>query len=98
MRIPIPHKLGREEARRRLHDRSGEMAGLFPGGMAEVAIDWPSQDRMAIAVTAMGKTVNGHVDVEDDAVVFEVVLPAALAFFEPMVRGTIQEKAQKLLA
>ncbi len=98
MRIPIRHQLGRDEARRRLHDRSGEMAGLFPGGMAEVAIDWPSENRMAINVTAMGKTVNGHVDVEDDAVVFEITLPAALAFVEPMVRGTIEAKAQKLLA
>ncbi|WP_309623065.1 polyhydroxyalkanoic acid system family protein [Novosphingobium sp.] len=97
MRIPIPHSLGREEARRRLHDRSGEMAGLFPGGMAQVAIDWPSENRMAMAVTAMGKTVDGHVDVEDHAVVFEIQLPAALAFFEPMVRGAIEDKARKLL-
>ncbi|MEQ1498165.1 MAG: polyhydroxyalkanoic acid system family protein [Novosphingobium sp.] len=98
MRIPIAHQLGREEARRRLHDRSGEMAGLFPGGMAQVAIDWPGIDRMAITVTAMGKTVNGHVEVEDAAIVFEIALPAGLAFIEPMVRGTIEEKAQKLLA
>lgn len=98
MRIPIPHKLGREEARRRLRDRSGEMAGLFPGGVAEVAIDWPHDDRMTMAVTAMGKTVNGHVDVEDDAVVFEIALPATLAFIEPMVRGTVEAKAQKLLS
>lgn len=97
MRIPISHNLGREEARRRLRDRSGEMAGLFPGGMAQVAIDWPSENRMAMAVTAMGKTVNGHVDVEDDAVVFEIELPEALAFIEPMVRSTVEQKAQKLL-
>lgn len=98
MRIPIPHKLGREEARRRLRERSGEMAGLFPGGMAEVTIRWPSEDRMAMAVTAMGKTVNGHVDVEDAAIVFEIDLPPALAFVEPMVRGTVEDKARKLLA
>lgn len=98
MRIPIPHKLGREEARRRLHDRSGEMAGLFPGGMAEVSIAWPHENRMAMAVTAMGKTVNGHVDVEDEAVVFEIELPAALSFVEGMVRSTVEAKARKLLA
>lgn len=97
MRIPIRHHLGREEARRRLHDRSGEMAGLFPGGMAEVAIDWPHENRMAMQVTAMGKTVNGHVDIEDDAVVFEIELPAALSFVEGMVRSTVEAKAQKLL-
>lgn len=38
MRIPIPHKLGRAEARQRLHSRSGEIAGLMPGGMADVTV------------------------------------------------------------
>jgi hypothetical protein len=97
MRIPIPHQLGRDEARRRLHDRSGEMAGLFPGGMAEVDVQWPSEDRMAMVVTAMGNTVRGHVDIEEAAVVFDIDLPAALAFVEPMVRGAIEAKGRKLL-
>jgi Putative polyhydroxyalkanoic acid system protein (PHA_gran_rgn) len=98
MRVPIPHRLGKDEARRRLKDRSGEMAGLFPGGMAEVAITWPSEDRMAMQVSAMGQSVRGHVDVADDAVVFEIDLPAALSFVEPMIRSAVQAKAQKLLA
>lgn len=97
MRVPIPHKLGKVEARRRLKDRSGEMAGLLPGG-ADVEITWPSEDRMAMQVRAMGQTVRGHVDVEDAAVVFEIALPMALAFVEPMVRGAVEQKAQKLLA
>ncbi|HOB15189.1 MAG TPA: polyhydroxyalkanoic acid system family protein [Novosphingobium sp.] len=97
MRVPIPHRLGKEEVKRRLRERSGEMAGLFPGG-ADVAIDWPGEDRMAMRVAAMGQTVNAHVDVTDDQVVFEIALPAALSFVEPMVRGVVEQKAQKLLA
>lgn len=97
MRVPIPHQLGRAEARRRLHDRSGELAGLFPGMGAAVEIAWPSEDRMTTHVTVMGKTVKGHVDVEDDAVVFDIDLPMALAFVEPMIRSTIEAKGKKLL-
>lgn len=97
MRVPIPHKLGKEEVKRRLRDRSGEMAGLFPGGKADVAISWPLDDRMAMQVRAMGQTVNAHVDVSEDAVVFEIDLPAVLSFFEPLVRGAVEEKTQKLL-
>ena len=78
MRVPIPHQLGREEARRRLHARSGELAGMMPGGMADVTITWPSEDRMAIAVKAMGKLVNAAVEVSDSNVVVEVDLPMAL--------------------
>lgn len=97
MRVPIPHTLGKEEVKRRLRERSSEMAGLFPGGKADVVISWPLDDRMAMQVSAMGQTVNAHVDVSDDAVVFEIDLPAVLSFFEPMVRGVVEEKTQKLL-
>ena len=97
MRVPIKHQLGREEARRRLRDRSGELAGLFPGMGAVVEIAWPSEDRMSTTVTVMGKTVKGHVDVEDDAVVFDIDLPMALAFVEPIIRSAIETKGQKLL-
>lgn len=97
MRVPIPHTLGKDEVKRRLRTRSGEMAGLFPGGKADVAISWPLEDRMAMQVSAMGQTVNAHIDVLDDSVVFEIDLPAVLSFFEPMVRGVVEEKAQKLL-
>ena len=97
MRVPIKHQLGREEARRRLRTRSGEIAGLFPGMGAAVEVAWPSEDRMTTTVTVMGKTVHGHVDVEDDAVVFDIDLPMALAFVEPMIRSTIEAKGRKLL-
>lgn len=97
MRIALPHSLGREEARRRLHARSGEIAGLFPGGMAEVAVSWPHQDRMALDVTAMGKTVAGAVEIADHEVAFVIDLPATLSFIEPLVRGAIENKGRKLL-
>ena len=97
MRVPIPHQLGREEARRRLHARSGELAGMMPGGMADVTITWPSEDRMAIAVRAMGKLVNAAVEVGDSAVTVEVNLPGALKLFEGMVRGAVEQNGRKLL-
>ena len=97
MRVPIPHQLGRDEARRRLHARSGELAGMMPGGIADVTITWPSEDRMDIAVRAMGKLVNAAVEVGDSNVVVEVDLPLALKFFEPLVRGAVETNGRKLL-
>lgn len=97
MRIPIPHQLGREEARRRLHARSGEIAGLMPGGMAEVGVTWPSEDRMDLAISAMGKQVNGSVEVGDSAVIVEFELPLAFKLFAPMVRSAVEANARKLL-
>lgn len=96
MRVPIPHRLGKEEARRRLKDRIGEAGGLFPGG-ADVATHWPSEDRMTMEVSAMGQTVKTLIDIEEEAVVFQLDLPPALSFVEPMIRGVIEQKGQKLL-
>jgi hypothetical protein len=98
VRIALPHSLGREEVRRRLHARSGEIADMFPGGMAEVVVSWPDQDRMSLDVTALGKTVAGAVEIDDTEVAFVIELPAALGFVEPMVRGAIEAKGRKLLA
>lgn len=96
MRVPIPHQLGKEEARRRLGERSHEAAGLIPGG-ADVAIDWPGEDRMTMAIRAMGQAISTVIDVEEEAVVFQLDLPSALSFVEPMVRGAIEQKGRKLL-
>lgn len=98
MRVPIPHRLGKEEARRRLKTRIHELADHIPGGMAEVTTSWPSEDRMTMRVGAMGQQLDGHVDIEENQVVFEVVLPAALSFIEPVVEGAIRKSGQKLLA
>ena len=97
MRVPIPHSLGRDEARRRLMARSGEIAGLVPGGMAEVTATWPSDDRMDLCVKALGKSVDGYVEISDSAVTVVIDLPPALALFAPMVRGAVESNAQKLL-
>ncbi|MEO1969444.1 MAG: polyhydroxyalkanoic acid system family protein [Sphingomonadaceae bacterium] len=97
MRVPIAHQLPREEVRRRLHSRSHEISNFIPGGMAQVETAWPNEDTMTLAVKAMGQGITGRVLIEDHQVVFEVDLPAALSFVEPMVAGAIREKGQKLL-
>ena len=97
MRVPIPHSLGKDEARRRLKARSGDLAGMMPGGMADVTVTWPEEDRMALVVTAMGKQVHAAVEVGDSAATVIVDLPMALKFFEPMIRGAVEKNGQKLL-
>lgn len=77
---------------------SHSIADAVPGGMAEVTTDWPSEDRMTMAIKAMGQDLNGHIDIADDEVVFVVELPAALGFIKPMVEGAIRQQGQKLVA
>ena len=97
MRVPIPHDLPKEEVRRRLASRSHEIRDFIPGGMAEVSTGWPDEDTMTLNVRAMGQGINGRVLIEDKQVVFEVDLPPALAFVEPVIAGAIRQKGTKLL-
>lgn len=97
MRVAIPHGLGKDEVRQRLKSRSHELADFIPGDVADVTTGWPSEDRMTMCVAAMGQQLDGLVDIEDGQVVFEVVLPAALSFVEPVVKSAIQKGGQKLL-
>ena len=95
MRVAIPYTLPREEVRRRLRARTGE---IFAGGMAEVTAVWQNEDRMDLTIAAMGQSLAGHVDIEEAELAFVVDLPPALSFFEPMIAGRIKEKGTKLLA
>ncbi|QPC98276.1 MULTISPECIES: polyhydroxyalkanoic acid system family protein [Qipengyuania] len=97
MRVPIPHQLGKDEVRRRLQSRSHEIANYVPGGMADVTTGWPDEDTMNLSVKTMGQGVNGRVLIEDTQVIFEIDLPAALSFVEPMVANAIRSKGQKML-
>jgi hypothetical protein len=97
MRVALPHRHSKDEVRRRLRARSGEIAQFVPGGFADVQTAWPSEDRMSMVVRAMGQQLNAHVDIEESQVVFVVDLPPALGFVEPIVAGAIRDKGTKLL-
>lgn len=98
MRVPIQHSLSKEEVRHRLKARSPEIKDAIPGGMADVSTAWPNEDCMTLSVRALGQSVDGRVLIEERQVVFEVDLPLALSFVEPLIRGAIETKGQKLLA
>ena len=97
MRVPLSHDLGKEEVRRRLRERSHEIGDAIPGGMAEVTTSWPNEDCMNLGINAMGNQIGAQVLIEDTKVIFEVDLPRALSFVEPMIAGAIRKNGQKLL-
>ncbi len=97
MRLAFPHALGRDEARRRVQARQGEIADFLPS-MASVTTSWPSEDRMELSVAVMGKAIAGAIEISDSELAFEFDLPPALAFIAPMIRAAIEPKAKNLLA
>ena len=98
MRVEIPHTLDKATARERLRANSHKISDQFPGGMAQVETSWPNEDTMAMHVRAMGQELLGHVELEEGKLVFNVVLPPALSFIEPIISGAIKQSGQKLIA
>jgi len=98
MEVAIPHNLGRDEVRNRLRANSHRLADGIPGGMAEVTTSWPNDDRMDMAIAAMGQALVGHIDIGDTQVVLNVDLPPALGFLRPIIEGAVRQQGQQLLA
>jgi hypothetical protein len=95
--IDVPHKLGRAGARERLKSRLGELGGHMPGGIGEVRTSWPSEDEMALEISAMGQTIPAKLEVMDTVVRVHVSLPPMLAYFSGMISAAVRDQGTKLL-
>lgn len=93
--VTIPHKLGREEALRRVKPALSKASSSFP--MLKVEQEVWSADRMEFRVRAMGQVAAGNVQVGDNYVRLEVALPWLLHKFARVVQKTIIGKGQVLL-
>jgi hypothetical protein len=97
MRVSLPHTLGREEVRARMHKHGHEIADHFPPGMAEVETSWPHEDHMSLLITAAGQRIEGGIDVGEDSVVIEIDLPAMLGFLRGTLERAVRKQGGKLL-
>ena len=93
--VSIPHRLGREEAVRRLKAGLGRAAASVP--VVQVEEERWSGDSMNFRIRALGQVATGQVDVTEDQVRVEVVLPWLLQRFAEMAQATIKKRGQLLL-
>lgn len=93
--VDLPHKLGAEEAKRRMRSGIGKLTDHIPGG-GHVESGWEG-NRMNLRVQAMGQEVVGHVDVEESKVRLELMLPPILALFAAKVEGLLRRSGSELL-
>jgi hypothetical protein len=93
--VSIPHRLGREEATRRLKHGLTRAASTIP--VLKVDEEKWEQDRMIFRVRALGQTASGHLDVADDHVRLEVTLPWLLQRFAQVAQAAIRNRGNLLL-
>jgi hypothetical protein len=94
--VSIPHKLGKEEATRRLKAGLGSVRTQY-GQLLQVNEEIWSGDRLAFNVTAMKQQASGTVDVADDHVRIEVTLPWVLAGLAHGAQAMIRARATRML-
>jgi hypothetical protein len=93
--VSIPHRLGREEATRRLKAGLTRAASSVP--VLKVDEERWEQDRMIFRVRALGQAASGHLDVADDHVRLEVTLPWLLQRFAEVAQTAIKNRGNLLL-
>lgn len=93
--VIIPHKLGKEEALRRIHPALGKAAQSVPTLHVEEE-QWAG-DTMNFRVRALGQVASGNVHVGDASVRLEVTLPWLLHKFAEVVQTTIAGRGRILL-
>lgn len=93
--LDLPHKLGKEEARRRLADNVHRLTDHIPGG-GSVQSGWTG-DRLDLTVSAMGEQVHAAMDVGEDKVHVRFTLPGMLGMFSGIIAGALKAKGGMLL-
>src|SRR5436190_74206 len=93
--VTVPHQLGRAEARRRIEEGLGQLTDQF-AQIGKVKTTWVG-DGLDYSVETMGQSVYGRIDVLEEAVRIEVVLPGFLSLIAGSLKGRLQKQGQILL-
>jgi len=94
--VEIPHRLGKEEAVRRLQTGFGRASAQL-GNVFKVHEEVWSGDRLSFRFEVMRQMASGTVDVRDDNVRIEVVLPWLLAQLASNIQSAIRKTGTLLL-
>jgi hypothetical protein len=94
--VSISHKLGKEEALRRI--RTGLARAREKGaGLMQFSDETWTGDKVAFGVSVLGQSASGSIDVHEGHVVIDVRLPWLLAKMADKAKALIEKQGQVLL-
>jgi len=95
MRISIPHHTTKEEARKIVDRRLGELLGQFGHYLSESQTNWDG-DRLDFNGKARGFNVNGSLEITDSEVIVDGKLPLLAKPFESRIKSTVEREAESM--
>ena len=94
--VDLPHKLGKDEARRRIANNIHKLEEHIPGGSAQVRSSWEG-DSLNLDINALGQSVEARIDVHETKVHLSVTLPGMLALFAAPIEAALNARGRDLL-
>jgi hypothetical protein len=94
--VELPHRLGREEARRRIEANVHKLADNIPGGASHVEHRWAGDD-LHLKIHAMGQALDARIGVEEAKVTVRMILPGLLGMFAKPFEAMLNAKGSDLL-
>jgi hypothetical protein len=94
--VSIPHRLGRQEAKRRLDSGISRLRPELAGLISTLDYSW-DQDRLNFSAMAMWQTITGAIEVLDDAVRIEIQLPWMMRLLADTVAKQVRGRSIAML-
>jgi hypothetical protein len=94
--VDVPHRLGKEEARRRIASNVHRLEEHIPGGATHMGSSWTG-DELTLDMSALGQTITATIAVEETKVRLRVMLPPMLAMFARPIESALSAKGGDLL-
>jgi hypothetical protein len=94
--VTISHELGKQQAKERIQSGLGQIRAQIAPYVTSMDDRWAG-DRLGFNVVAMGQAVTGGIEVFEDFVRVEILLPGILGFVARLVTGPVRDAGTKLL-
>lgn len=94
--VTIPHRLGKQEAIKRLQAGFKNVRSTFGEKFVVVNDDWKG-DHLDFRASLLGQSTTGTVDVADDHVRLEVQLPWMLSLLANKAKQLVRRQGQLML-
>jgi Putative polyhydroxyalkanoic acid system protein (PHA_gran_rgn) len=94
--VSIPHRLGRQEAKRRLEGGLDRLRPELAGLVSSLDYSW-DEDRLKFHASAMWQTITGAIEVLEDAVRVEIDLPWIMRLLADTVAKQVRARGVAML-
>lgn len=95
MRIAVEHKTTRENARKKVDQRLGQLLSQFGAHADEIQHEWHG-DTLRFKGKARGLAMEGTVEITDAAIIIDGKLPLIAKPFEGRIRQAVEREADAM--